>query len=319
MQEKTHSSRSGSGAPKIDITRRIGLTTLRLFIAICEEGNLTRASQREAIAPSAVSKRMHDLEEVLEVALFERHPTGMALTPAGESLLHHARVTLLNVEKIAVDMAEHARGVRGHVRMLANLSSIVEFLPDDLPGFFRSHELVRLDLQERPSADVVRGVEEGVAEIGICSADVSTRGLERFSYRRDRLVIVVRSDHPLASARDVSFADTLDYDHVGLFAASSIYLRSQYTAQQIGKSIRLRVHVPGFDAVCRMVQAGMGIGLIPDRAFEVLSHGMNLTAIELSDDWADRELVLIARDPAGLSATSQLMLDHLRLPETKPR
>ncbi len=98
MQEKTQSSRSASGAPKVNIARRIDLTTLRLFIAICEEGNLTRASQREAIAQSAVSKRMHDLEEVLEVALFERHPNGMALTPAGESLLHHARVTLLNVE-----------------------------------------------------------------------------------------------------------------------------------------------------------------------------------------------------------------------------
>ena len=70
--------------------------------------------------------------------------------------------------------------------------------------------------------------------------------------------------------------------------------------------------MPVFDAVCRMVQAGMGIGLIPNRAFEVLSHGMDLRAVELSDDWADRELVLVARDPAGLSTTSQLMLDHLR-------
>ncbi|MDA9438866.1 LysR family transcriptional regulator [Bradyrhizobium sp. CCBAU 51745] len=313
MQQKVLPPRS-TASKGIDLTRRIDLITLRLFIAICEERNLTRASQREAIAASAVSKRMHDLEQALEVALFERHPNGMALTPAGQSLLHHARVTLLNVEKIAVDMAEHARGVRGHVRMLANLSSIVEFLPDDLPGFFRSHELVRLDLQERPSADVVRGVEEGVAEIGICSADVATRGLERFSYRRDRLVIVVPSDHPLTRASEVSFADTLDYDHVGLFATSSIYLRSQYTAQQIGKSIRLRVHVPGFDAVCRMVQAGMGIGLIPDRAFEVLSHGMELSAVPLRDEWADRELVLVARDPAGLSATSHLMLAHLRSP-----
>lgn len=315
MQQRTRPSWS-SEPYKIDLVRRIDLTTLRLFIAICEEGNLTRASQREAIAPSAVSKRMHDLEQALGVALFERQPNGMALTPAGESLLHHARVTLLNIEKIAVDMAEHARGVRGHIRMLANLSSIVEFLPDDLPGFFRSHELVRLDLQERPSAEVVRGVEEGVAEIGICSADVTTRSLERYSYRRDRLVIVVKADHPLARATKVSFADTLDYDHVGLFATSSIYLRSQYTAQQIGKSIRLRVHVPGFDAVCRMVQAGMGIGLIPNRAFDVLSHGMDLSAVELSDDWADRELVLVARDPAGLSTTSQLMLDHLRRPAT---
>jgi DNA-binding transcriptional LysR family regulator len=311
VMQKTQPVRS-SVPYKVDLVRRIDLTTLQLFIAICEEGNLTRASQREAIAPSAVSKRMHDLEQALQVALFERHPNGMTLTPAGESLLHHARVTLLNIEKIAVDMAEHARGVRGHVRMLANLSSIVEFLPDDLPGFFSSHELVRLDLQERPSAEVVRGVEEGVADIGICSADVSTRGLERYSYRRDRLVIVVRSDHPLSRATKVSFADTLDYDHVGLFATSSIYLRSQYTAQQIGKSIRLRVHVPGFDAVCRMVQAGMGIGLIPNRAFAVLSHGMDLSAVELSDEWADRELVLVARHPTALSAASQLMLNHLR-------
>jgi DNA-binding transcriptional LysR family regulator len=311
MQQTMQPSRP-SEPYKIDLVRRIDLTTLRLFIAICEEGNLTRAAHREAIAPSAVSKRMHDLEQALQVVLFERQPNGMTLTPAGESLLHHARVTLPNIEKIALDMAEHARGVRGHVRMLANLSSIVEFLPDDLPGFFRSHELVRLDLQERPSAEVVRGVEEGVAEIGICSADVTTRSLERYSYRKDRLVIVVKSDHPLARATKVAFADTLDYDHVGLFATSSIYLRSQYTAQQIGKSIRLRVHVPGFDAVCRMVQAGMGIGLIPNRAFDVLSHGMDLSAVELSDDWADRELVLVARDPAGLSTTSQLMLDHLR-------
>jgi DNA-binding transcriptional LysR family regulator len=311
MQQNTRSTRS-KVPHKIDLVRRIDLTTLRLFLAVCEERNLTRASHREAIAPSAVSKRLHDLEDALQVTLFERHPSGMVLTPPGESLLHYARVTLLNIEKIAVDMAEHARGVRGHVRMLANLSSIVEFLPDDLPDFFRAHELVRLDLQERPSAEVVRGVEEGVAEIGICSADVPTRELRRYSYRRDRLVIVIRSDHPLSRMTNISFADTLDYDHIGLFATSSIYLRSQYTAQQLGKSIRLRVHVPGFDAVCRMVQAGMGVGLIPNRAFEVLSHGMDLSAVELNDDWADRELVLVTRDAAGLSATSQLMLDHLR-------
>jgi DNA-binding transcriptional LysR family regulator len=294
------------------VARRLDLTTLQLFVAVCEEGNLTRASQREAIAPSAVSKRLHDLEAVLQVALFERQPTGMVLTPAGESLLHHARVTLLNIEKIAIDMAEHAHGVRGHVRMLANLSSIVEFLPDDLPGFFRTHHLVRLDLQERPSAEVVRGVEEGAAELGICSADVGTRGLMRYAYRNDRLVIVVPQDHPLAGASEITFSDTLDYDHVGLFATSSIYLRSQYAAQQIGKSLRLRVHVPGFDAVCRMVQAGMGVGLIPDRAFDVLSSGMTLSAVQLTDDWANRELMLVARDQAGLSATSRLMLDHLR-------
>ncbi len=303
-----------SAPPKLStaaLIRRIDLTTLQLFVAICEEGNLTKAAQREAIAPSAVSKRLHDIEETFRVSLFQRLPTGMVLTAAGESLLHHARMTLLNIEKIAADLSDFGEGVRGHVRMFANLSAIVEFLPDDLPAFFHMHAALRFDLQERPSAGVVAGIEEGSAEIGICSGDVETRALQRFHYRDDRLVAVLPKTHLLAKREQIGFADTLDFDHVGLFAASSIYLRSQYSAQQIGKSIRLRVHVPGFDAVCRMVQAGMGVGLIPDRAFEVLSAGMGLVAVPLSDPWAARELSVVVRDVSTLSMTSRLMFEHL--------
>jgi DNA-binding transcriptional LysR family regulator len=296
------------------LLRRLDLTTLQLFVAVCEEGNLTRASTRESIAPSAVSRRLQELEQTLLVTLFHRQPNGMVLTPAGYSLLHHARAILLNIERIALDMNEYALGVRGHVRILANLSAIVEFLPEDLPGYFATHPQVRLDLQERPSSEVVRGIEEGAAEIGICSGDVATRDLVRAPYRRDRLVLILPTGHPLSSADSVKFADTLDYDHIGLFATSSIYLRASATAQQMGKTIKLRVHVPGFDAVCRMVQAGMGVGLMPDRAFDVLSNGMNLTAVPLVEDWAHRELVLVVRDIEALSATSRLMLDHLSAP-----
>jgi DNA-binding transcriptional LysR family regulator len=196
--------------------------------------------------------------------------------------------------------------------MLANLSAIVQFLPEDLQAFFSMHELLRVDLQERPSGQVVRGIEEGAAEIGICSGEAETRTLEAFHYRYDHLAVVVRSDHPLAARADILFADTLDFDHVGLHAASSIYLRSQYAASQAGKSMRLRINVPGFDAVCRMVQADMGIGLIPDRAFEVIGAGMGLRAIPLRDDWAKRELKIVVRDAAQLSGTGRMVLDHLR-------
>ena len=162
------------------LLRRIDLTTLRLFIAVCEEKNLTRAAVREGIAASAVSKRLADFELAFGVTLFERMSKGMVLTPAGEALLHHARVTLLNIEKIAVELSEYSQGVRGHVRMLSNLSAIVQFLPEDLSDFFRAHESLRIDLQERPSGQVVRGLEEGAAEIGICSGEAETRSLETF-------------------------------------------------------------------------------------------------------------------------------------------
>jgi DNA-binding transcriptional LysR family regulator len=294
------------------LLRRIDLTTLRLFIAICEERNLTRAAAREGIAASAVSKRMNDFELAFGVSLFTRMPKGMALTAAGEALLHHARVTLLNVEKIAAELGEYSRGIRGHVRMLANLSAIVQFLPEDLSRFFSAHQALRIDLQERPSGEVVRGIEEGTAEIGICWNEIETRGCEAFHYRYDNLVLVSREDHPLAEQESLAFADTLDFDHVGLHAASSIYLRSQYAAAQAGKSIRLRIQVPGFDAVCRMVQANMGIGMIPDRAFEVVGAGMGLRSIRLRDKWARRQLKIVIRNLRGLSGTGRLVFEHLR-------
>jgi DNA-binding transcriptional LysR family regulator len=305
-------SAPASGLRENALLRRIDLTTLRLFIAICEERNLTRAAAREGIAASAVSKRMNDFELAFGVDLFTRMSKGMALTAAGEALLHHARVTLLNVEKIDTELGEYSRGIRGHVRMLANLSAIVQFLPEDLSRFFDAHQALRIDLQERPSGEVVRGIEEGLAEIGICSSEIETRGCETFHYRYDNLVLVTRDDHPLAAQESLSFADTLDFDHVGLHAASSIYLRSQYAAAQAGKSIRLRIHVPGFDAVCRMVQANMGIGMIPDRAFDVVGAGMGLRAIRLRDKWARRQLKIVVRNPRLLSGTGRLVFEHLR-------
>jgi DNA-binding transcriptional LysR family regulator len=297
------------------LSRRVDLTTLRLFIAICEEQNLTKAANREGIAASAVSKRMNDFEQSFGVTLFRRLSKGMALTPAGEALLHHARLTLLNVEKIAVELSEYSHGVRGHVRMLANLSAIVQFLPEDLSAFFAAHELLRVDLQERPSGQVVSGIEEGAAEIGICSGATETRGLETFHYRTDHLVLVMRPDHPLTRREGLLFTDTLDFDHIGLHTASSIYLRAQLAASEAGRTMRLRVNVPGFDAVCRMVQANMGIGLIPDRAFEVIGRGMGLCAVRLRDDWAKRELKIVVRDERQLSNTGRLVLDHLRRAE----
>ncbi|MGN6571950.1 MAG: LysR family transcriptional regulator [Pseudolabrys sp.] len=294
------------------LIRRIDLTTLQLFVAVCEEGNLTRAATREGIAASAVSKRLTDLEAALKVELFVREAKGMTLTAAGESLLHYARLTLLNIDKIAIELSEFAHGIRGYVRILANLSAIVQFLPEDLPSFVRANGLVKFDLRERPSADVIRGVEEGAAEIGICSSDVETRGLEVHSYRRDRLVIVTRADDTALPTTPIEFADTLDFDHIGLHAASSIYLRSQVAANEAGRALRLRIHVPGFDAVCRMVQAGMGLGMIPDRAFEVLSEGMALRAVPLRDEWAERELKIVVRSERDLSASGRLFFNHLR-------
>jgi len=294
------------------LIRRVDLVTLQLFVAVHEEGTLTRAAAREAIAVSAASKRLMELEEALGISLFVRQAKGMSLTAAGETLLHHARQMLFNLEKMGLELGEHSHGVRGYVRMLANLSAIIEFLPEDLRDFSERHPQVKTDLEERPSNGVIQGVLDGVADLGICSSDSDIKGLHSAPYRRDKLVVLMRPDHPLAIEHELAFADTLDSDYVGLHAASSINMRTHAAARKAGKVLRLRIHVPGFDAMCRMVQANMGIGILPLRAYELFGRALGLHAVPLSDEWSERMLILVVRDEAALSPVSQLLFECLR-------
>ncbi|MBE8594160.1 LysR family transcriptional regulator [Pseudomonas sp. MAFF 301449] len=295
------------------LVRRLDLITLQLFVAVFEEGTLTRAAAREAIAVSAASKRLMELEQVLGVSLFVRRAKGMDLTAAGETLLHHARQMLFNVEKMGLELGEHSHGVRGYVRMLANLSAIIQFLPEDLRDFSELHPEVKTDLEERPSTGVVQGVLDGVADVGICSCDTDTKGLPSVTYRLDKLVVLMPADHPLVARQSVAFAETLDSDYVGLHAASSINMRTHAAAREAGKMLRLRIHVPGFDAMCRMVQANMGIGILPHKAYELFGRALGLHAVPLTDSWSDRRLILVVRDEAQLSPVSRLLFDYLSL------
>jgi DNA-binding transcriptional LysR family regulator len=291
--------------------RRLDLTTLQIFVAIAEERTLTRAAQRENIAPSAASRRLVELESFLGVELFARHAKGMALTDVGRSLLAHSKRLLGNAATMNAELREYRAGIRGYVTVLANLSAIVAFLPGDLETFFVDHPELRIELEERPTARVVNGVIEGIADIGICSSDADLKGLDIAVYRRDRLVVMMRPDHPLAGQSEVAFADTLDWDHIGLHAQSSIYTRSEIGAREAARPLRVRIHVPGFDAVCRTVVANLGIALIPEPVHQILGPPMGLHAVPLSDGWASREIVLVTRPGEALPPGAALLRDHL--------
>lgn len=299
-----------------NLLRRLDLTTLHLFLAVYEEGTLTRAAEREAIAVSAASRRLLELEQAVGATLFARNARGMALTSAGETLLHHARRVMRDIENIGIELGGHASGMRGYVRMMANLSAIVEFLPEDLRAFQIANEHVKIDLEERPSGGVIDAVEQRLAELGICAGDADTGDLHVVHYRRDVLVVVMRGDHPLAGRASIAFAETLGGDHVGLHAASSINARTHMAAREAGRPLRLRIHVPGFDAVCRMVQAGMGVGVLPLKVYEIMGRSLGLVAVRLDDAWAERSLVLVARDPDGFSPVARQLYEHLRSVES---
>jgi len=294
--------------------RRIDLTSLQLFVAVCELGSIGRAAEREFIAASAVSKRLAELEATVDTALLYRHSRGVTLTPAGENLLHHARSVLFGLEKMQGELSEYAEGVRGHVRIHANISAIVQFLPEDLGAFVARHGQVKIDLEEHLSADVIQAVREGAADVGVCHYTASDRGddsLQSQAYREDRLVLVVPRGHRLATLQSCDFAAALDHDIVGLHAGSSIGLAMQRAAAAAGRALRQRIQVTGLDAMCRMIDNGLGIGILPDRAFALMSGVGALRAVPLNDDWARRELRLVARDFNALPVTTRMLVEHL--------
>ncbi len=298
-----------------NFARRLDVTSLHLFVAVVETGSIGKAAGREFIAPSAVSKRISDLEATLATPLLYRHARGVDVTPAGETFLHHARNVLFSLEKMQGELSEYAGGVRGHVRMHANISSIVQFLPEDLGAFARQHEQIKIDLEEHVSTEVIRAVMEGAADIGIChpagGLPDGLNGLQAQPYRQDHLMLVVPRGRVLAAQTAINFEASLDWDHVGLHSNSAIYLAMRRAAAQAGKSIKLRIHVTGLDAMCRMIHNGLGIGLIPDRAFALMQGVGDLVAIALTDPWAARQTQLVARDFSALPASARLLVAHL--------
>ncbi|MGB3068681.1 MAG: LysR family transcriptional regulator [Ottowia sp.] len=294
--------------------RRIDLTSLQLFVAVCELGSIGRAAEREFIAASAISKRLADLEEALGTTLLYRHTRGVDLTPAGENLLHHARSVLFSLEKMQGELSEYADGVRGHVRMHASISAIVQFLPEDLGAFSRLHPQVKIDLEEHLSSEVVRAVQEGAADLGICNASMLNPNggvLQTRPYREDHLALIVPNGHPLSGRESIDFMETLDFDHVGLHANSSLYLAMHQAAGDAGRSIRLRIRVTSLDAMCRMIHNGLGVGVMPERAFGLIHGADDLRSVPLTNDWARRQIHLVARDFDSLPITARVLVDHL--------
>jgi DNA-binding transcriptional LysR family regulator len=294
-----------------NFARRIDLTSLQLFVAVCELGSIGKAAEREFIAASAVSKRLSDLEAALGITLLYRHTRGVDLTPAGESLLHHARSVLFSLEKMQGELSEYADGVRGHVRVHASISAIVQFLPEDLGAFIRQHAEIKIDLEEHLSTEVVRAVQEGAADLGVCNTANGAGDLQTRPYRTDDLVLIVPRGHELCAQGAIDFEAALDHDQVGLHANSSIYLAMRQAAAAVGRTIKLRIHVTGLDAMCRMIQNGLGVGVMPQRAF-ALMHGVGaLESVALNDVWAKRQIQLVARDFSTLPLTARLLVDHL--------
>jgi len=293
--------------------RDLDLTSLRLFVAVCEHRNIARAAQQASLVGSAVSKRLAQLEAQLGTSLLVRRRHGVEPTAAGEALLEHARTMLVATQRIERDMAAFAAGVRGQVRVLATASVMAESLADDVAAFLRDpdHAGIRVDIEERVSTQVVRGIRDGVASVGICWDAADLRGLQCRPYRHDHLAIVVPPEHPLAGRRQVAFTDSLDWEHVGLPVNSAVEVMLMRAAAEHGRNLNFRVIVSNFEAAMRVVRARLAISVMPVEAAEPYASSYGLRLVALADPWASRRFALCFRDEGLLTAAARLLVEHL--------
>ena len=292
--------------------QKIDFTTLRLVVAISTTRSLTGAGRQEHMALAAVSKRISDLEQRLGATLLYRRPRGVDFTPAGDALLHHARHMLDSMANLQADLSEYSLGVRGHVRLHANTSAIIEFLPADLSAFTRAHPEVKIDLEERVSSDVVHAVRDGLTDIGIFAGHAAVDDLHCLDYRQDRLMLVAPPGHPAGvQPAGICLADVIDQDFIGLQQDASLHALMAHAAEQAGRPLRLRIQVRSFEGICRMIGHGMGIGVLPERAITHPPDSARLCVIPLTDHWAHRQLRLAVRDYDTLPVLARQMVDHL--------
>ena len=291
---------------------RLDPVSLRLFVAAMEEGAIARAAEREHLAASAASRRLADLEQQLGVALFARSNRGTEPTAAAYALLDLARGVLNELDGIATQMRGFGAGLRGHVRVAANISAITQFLPAQLQRFTARHPQVDVRLQEQISTAIARSVAENAADIGILAEGDYGERVTLLPYRSDELVLVLPAGHALARRRRVRLAEVLDHEFVGTHPGSAINAALARGAAEAGRPLKLRMQVTGFDALCLMVAAGLGLGVMPRGSALIYRSALGLRTLTLAEPWAQRRLMLCVRAQGELPGVARHLVAHLQ-------
>ena len=286
-------------------------TSLALFVRVAETKSITKAAQACHIALAAASRRVTQLEDQFNVQLLYRTTRGVELTPAGIALLQHARIVLSQMDEMQGEITGYAKGAKGTVRIQANASVLAQYLPDDLATFAQAHPAIKVSLGEERSGAIAQAVQSGAADVGIVMEGADASTLECFDYRADTLGAVVPRKSPIKAKR-LAFVDLLDHDFVGLESTTVISQIMLEQASRAGKPLKLRVQVKSFDVVARMIQAGLGIGILPEAAARSFAAPMGLRLVHLTDAWATRRMYVCVRQYASLPAPAKLLVDHLK-------
>lgn len=291
---------------------RVDPYTLQLFVSVAREGSISRAALKEHIATSALSRRVADLEHALGVALLSRSPLGVVVTDAGRLVMERAQQIELGLEALVRDVHELQGVVTGRVRLYANASAVIGFLPERLSRFCATYPQVAVELEERLSSEVVRACLDDVSDIGIAAMDQVPSGLDNWKFADDPLQVIVPRGHELTKLDAVTFERFAAFPVVSVQHGGALDRLLRERSAQTRLPLRVVVTVNSFDGVCRMVQAGLGIAMVPLSAARAYAGSSLFELRPLQERWARRELKMMALRKEPRSAAVQAMLAFLQ-------
>ncbi|MGJ3354413.1 LysR substrate-binding domain-containing protein [Providencia sp. Je.9.19] len=275
---------------------RFDMTDLRLFLNVIEAGSITGGASLSNLTLQSASERIRGMENELGVLLFTRSTKGISLSNAGYSLSEHAHVILQKFEHMRSELRQYNQGLRGHINILCNSSAQMEFLPKRVGAYLQQQPNMSISVKEMSSSDIVSTIKNRLANLGIVADSTDLRGLETYPLCDDELIVFAHKNSQWAQYKNISFADIAEAEFVGLTEGITLQKHIDAHAQQLGKRLSYRVRMPTIDAIMQIVSNGVGVAIIPKYAANRFSDSQTTKAIPLTDNWAQRKLVICARN-----------------------
>ncbi|MCS3609561.1 LysR family transcriptional regulator [Erwinia rhapontici] len=290
---------------------RYDLVSLSLFVAVAEEQNLTRAARRKHLAVSAVSKRITELEQQIGTPLMLRLPRGIELTPAGHSLLFHARQVFRNLDQMEEELSDYVAGVRGHIRIFTISAALMHYLPRAISQFLAHYPQTDIDIEEHTGIGVVQGLLQGDADVGFFSSWTPASGIEVWPWQQDQLSVLVWQGHPLAERPTLQLVDCVDEKMIGPHRESAVSHILEREARKLGKTLNTGLRVSSFVSMAELVAQQLGIAILPVNEIAQVANHDAVRCIPLVEPWAKRELYVGVKGYALSSPSVKAFIENV--------
>ena len=242
-------------------------TVLRYFLEVARSGSIRKAAQRLFVASSAVNRQILQLEAELGTELFDRLPTGIRLTAAGEVVLRHVRTTLHDFELLRSELDAQKGERSGHVSIVAMDSLFVDLLPNAVEEFAVEFPAVTFTLIAMSPSEVPAKVAAGEADIGICFVTRAPPGTEIVASAAFPIGVVMATSHPLSGYAQIRYEDCRGYPFVLSHGRWPIYDKLAPAFAEFWDSIEPRVSSNVSPLLKRSVVAGRGIAFFSRLGF----------------------------------------------------